>query len=48
MQEVINGMREKGISNLGWVDREMTKENKTLGAERCDDVDTLYINKKYN
>ena len=44
MQEVTRRMREKGTT---WNDRQgkMEKENNTLGTERCDNIDTLYINK---
>ena len=45
MQEVTTGMKEKVIiNNMEWIDR-MDKRNKTLGKERCENIDTLYINK---
>ena len=45
MQEVTIGMSEKVIiNNMEWIDR-MDKRNKTLGKERCENIDTLYINK---
>ena len=48
MQEVKTGMREKGINHMEWIDRgrmEMKNKIKTLGTERCANIDTLYINK---
>ena len=47
MQEVTTGMREMGINNLEWVDREgWRKKNKikTLDTGRCESIKTLYIN----
>ena len=45
MQELTTGMREKGINNMAWIDREewrrMEKKNITLGTERCANIDTL-------
>ena len=41
-------MRERGIGDLEWVDREreVEKENEfTLGTERCENIKNLYINK---
>ena len=44
MQEVTIGMRDNEI-NMEWIDQErMEKKNKTLGTERCESIDTLYIN----
>ena len=37
MQEVIHGMREKGMDRQG----RLEKENKTLGTERCENIDAL-------
>ena len=37
-------MREKGINNMKW---RMEKENKTLGKERCENIDILYIKYYY-
>ena len=48
MQEVTTGMRERGIDDLEWVDKEQEgaeKENKTLGRERCENTRNVYINK---
>ena len=37
--------REGGINNIEWIDSSrMEKENKTLGTERYENIDTLYIN----
>ena len=42
MQEVTTGMREKGINKNGMGrQRRMEKKNKTLGTERCANIDTL-------
>ena len=42
MQEVTTGMRETGgVGRKGGVE----KENKTLGTERCENINNLYINK---
>ena len=47
MQEVTTGMREKGINNMTLIDREESegKKNKTLGRERCENIDSVYKNK---
>ena len=48
MQEVTTGMREKGINNFEWVDREGWRRKnkiKPLGTERCENFKNLYINK---
>ena len=48
MQEVTTGLKEKGINNMEWIDREEWREKnkiKTLGTERCANIETLYINK---
>ena len=39
MQEVTTGLREKGINNMEWIDREEWRMEikKTLGTERCED-----------
>ena len=44
MQEVTTGMRENGNNNMEY--RKKWKENKTLGSEGCDNIDTLYNNEK--
>ena len=44
-------MREKGINNLEWVDREEWRRKikfKTLGTEICANIETLYRNKIQN
>ena len=46
MQEVTIGMREKGIICMGG--KEKKNIIKTLGTERCENVDTLYIKIKNN
>ena len=43
MEEVTTEMREKGITNMEWVNRE-EKKIKTLVTERCANIETLYIN----
>ena len=40
------GMRKKGIKKMEWIDGEewRNKNNlKTLGTERCENIDTIYI-----
>ena len=39
------GMREKGIKNMEWIKqrRRMQKRNKTLGTERCENIDNLHM-----
>ena len=44
IQEVMTGMRKKGINSMEWIDREDVLIL-TLGTERCENIDTLYINK---
>ena len=45
MQEAITGMRERGIGDLEWVDREGWRiKVYTLGRERCENLKNLYIN----
>ena len=40
-------MREKGINNIEWIDREERRRKiKTSVPERCENIDTLYRNKK--
>ena len=44
MEEVTTGMREKGINNMEWIDREEWRRKiklKTLGTERCVNIKTL-------
>ena len=46
MQEGTTGMREMGINNLKWVDREgIEKKNKikTLGTERRENTKKIHI-----
>ena len=43
MKEVIARMREKGINNMEWVDREEWRRKIKLEAQRCANIDTLYI-----
>ena len=43
MQEVTTGMRERGIGDLQWVDREECRKKITLGTERCENINNLYI-----
>ena len=41
-----NNLREKGINVMEWIEQgRMEKENKTLDTERCENIDTPYINK---
>ena len=50
MQEITTGMREMGINNLEWVDGEGSENKnkiKTLGTERFEKTDTVYLNKTY-
>ena len=44
-QEVITGMRKKGINNMEWIDREEWRRKINLRTKRCRNIDTLYINK---
>ena len=44
MQEITTEMRENGINNKEWIDREEWRR-KTLNTERCENIETLYINK---
>ena len=46
VQEVTTGMREKGINNLEWVDREDRRREKTLGTERCENIKTPSVHKQ--
>ena len=48
MQIVSTEMREKGINNIEWANREEWRRKnriKTLGTERCAHIETLYTNK---
>jgi hypothetical protein len=46
MQEVTTGMRKKGNSSMKWIERDKEKEckTKTLGTDKWENIDTLYIN----
>ena len=42
-QEVSTGMKEKGITNMEWMEREEWRRiNISLETERCESIDTLY------
>ena len=45
MQEVTTGMRERGIGDLEWNDREAWRKKIifTLGTERCENIKNLYL-----
>ena len=45
MQQVITGMREKGINSMGWVDREERKRKRKLclGTEIYANIKVQYI-----
>ena len=45
MQEIRTGMGEKGINNMRQGIIEKKDKIKTLGTDRCENIDTLYINK---
>ena len=47
MYKVTSRMRTKGINSMKWIDREEWRiKIETLGAERCENIDT-YLNNIY-
>ena len=45
IQEVTNGMGEKGINNMEWIDREDCRRKINLQAQKDENIDNLCINK---
>jgi hypothetical protein len=45
MQEVTTGMKDKGINDMEWIDREECRRNMKLQAHKDGNIDTLYANK---
>ena len=40
-----NSWNEMTANNMEWIEVIKEKKNETLGTERSEDIDTLYINK---
>ena len=48
MQEVKTGMTEKGITTWNGSTGKRGQKDKSLGTERCQNIDTLHINNNNN